>query len=98
MSEWPTPPVPPDEFARPPRLGRRYSRSMGPDPANLARLGSSLPPSDPQPEVGMLLDAARDLASTLDLHPLLELLLDHLGRVVEYAGTAILTLDDAGDE
>ena len=30
-------------------------------------------------EVGALLDAARDLASTLELRPLLELLLDHLG-------------------
>ncbi|HLH27107.1 MAG TPA: GAF domain-containing sensor histidine kinase [Chloroflexota bacterium] len=49
------------------------------------------------PEVGALLDAARDLASTLELHPLLELLLDHLGMVVNYSGTAILVLDPAGE-
>jgi signal transduction histidine kinase len=49
------------------------------------------------PEVGALLDAARDLASTLELHPLLELLLDHLGTVVDYRGTAILTLNEVGD-
>src|SRR5688572_12486122 len=63
-------------------------------------------PSLPQPdllhqalpaEVRALLDAARDLASTLELRPLLDLLLDHLGRVVEYSGTAILSLNEAGD-
>ena len=48
-------------------------------------------------EVGALLEAARDLASTLELRPLLELLLDHLRSVVDYAGTAILELDDAGE-
>ncbi len=49
------------------------------------------------PEVAALLDAARDLASTLELRPLLELLLDHLGTVVDYTGTAILVLDPAGE-
>ncbi len=49
------------------------------------------------PEVCTLLDAARDLASTLELHPLLELLLDHLRVVVDYTGTAILVLDEAGE-
>jgi signal transduction histidine kinase len=44
--------------------------------------------------VGALLDVVRDLASTLELHPLLELLLDHLRTLVEYAGTAILVLED----
>jgi signal transduction histidine kinase len=48
------------------------------------------------PEVAALLDAARDLASTLELPRLLELLLDHLNALVGYAGTAILVLE--GDE
>jgi GAF domain-containing protein len=47
------------------------------------------------PEVGALLDAARDLASTLELKPLLNVLLDHLKRVVDYAGTSIWELDGA---
>jgi nitrate/nitrite-specific signal transduction histidine kinase len=45
-------------------------------------------------EVVTLLDAARDLASTLELRPLLELLLDHLKALVGYVGTAILVLED----
>lgn len=49
------------------------------------------------PEVGALLEAARDLASTVDLRPLLEKLLDRLGTVVDYAGTAILVPDEAGE-
>lgn len=48
-------------------------------------------------EVEALLDAARDLASTLELRPLLELLLDHLGSAVDYSGTAILVLDPSGE-
>ena len=44
-------------------------------------------------EVAALLDAARDLASTLELRPLLELLLDHLRDLVGYVGTAILILE-----
>jgi len=44
-------------------------------------------------EVAALLDAARDLASTLELPSLLELLLDHLHALVGYAGTAILVLE-----
>ncbi len=48
-------------------------------------------------EVTALLDAARDLASTLEQRPLLELLLDHLSRLVDYTGTAILSLSEAGD-
>jgi hypothetical protein len=48
------------------------------------------------PEVGALLDAARDLASTLELRPLLEVLLDHLKHLVDYAGTSIWRLE--GDE
>src|SRR5919202_1561161 len=52
--------------------------------------------TDLGPEVGALLDAARDLASTLELRPLLEVLLDHLKRLVDYAGTSIWQLE--GDE
>ena len=52
--------------------------------------------ADVGPEVGALLDAARDLASTLELRPLLEVLLDHLKRLVDYAGTSIWELQ--GDE
>jgi hypothetical protein len=48
----------------------------------------------PSEVVGSLLDAARDLASTLELRPLLELLLDHLRALVGYVGTAILILED----
>jgi hypothetical protein len=36
------------------------------------------------PEVGALFDAARDLAPTPELRPLLELLLDQLGTVVDF--------------
>ena len=43
--------------------------------------------------VTTLLDVVRDLASTLELHPLLELLLDHLRTLVDYTGTAILVLE-----
>jgi signal transduction histidine kinase len=46
-----------------------------------------------QAEVAALLDAARDLASTLELRPLLEVLLDHLKRLVDYAGTSIWEVD-----
>jgi signal transduction histidine kinase len=45
------------------------------------------------PEVGALLDAARDLASTRELRPLLEVLLDHLKRLVDYTGTSIWELE-----
>ncbi|MBV9601611.1 MAG: GAF domain-containing sensor histidine kinase [Chloroflexi bacterium] len=47
-------------------------------------------------EVAALLDAARDLASTLELPRLLEVLLDHMKRLVDYAGTSIWELQ--GDE
>jgi signal transduction histidine kinase len=45
-------------------------------------------------EVLTLLDAARDLASTLELEALLEVLLDHLNALVGYVGTAILVRED----
>jgi GAF domain-containing protein len=51
-------------------------------------------PATQHAEVAALLDAARDLASTLELRPLLELLLDHLNALVGYVGTAILVLED----
>lgn len=43
-------------------------------------------------EVEALLDAARDLASALDLPRLLEVLLDHMKRLVDYSGTSIWEL------
>ena len=64
-----------------------------------ARLTTDIDPPAPRtslaslgPEVGALLDAARDLASTLELRPLLDVLLDHLKRLVDYAGTSIWEL------
>jgi signal transduction histidine kinase len=51
------------------------------------------PPRGRPAAVATLLDVVRDLASTLELHPLLELLLDHLRTLVDYTGTAILVLD-----
>ena len=42
-------------------------------------------------DLSLLLDISRGVASTLDLKPLLELILDHLKTVVDYTGTAILT-------
>jgi signal transduction histidine kinase len=42
-------------------------------------------------ELSLLLDISRGVASTLDLKPLLELILDHLKTVVDYDGTAIMT-------
>ncbi len=44
-------------------------------------------------ELSLLLDISRGVASTLDLKPLLELILDHLKTVVDYSGTAIMTRD-----
>jgi signal transduction histidine kinase len=42
-------------------------------------------------ELSLLLDITRGVTSTLDLKPLLELILDHLKTIVDYAGTAIMT-------
>jgi signal transduction histidine kinase len=44
-------------------------------------------------EMAALVDAARDLASTLELRPLLDVMLDHLKRLVDHAGTSIWELD-----
>jgi len=45
-------------------------------------------------QLSTLLDVSHNLSSTLDLDALLELVLDQLGTVVEYAGASILTLED----
>ncbi|MGC9333851.1 MAG: GAF domain-containing protein [Anaerolineae bacterium] len=45
-------------------------------------------------ELSTLLDVSHNVSSTLDLDTLLDTVLDQLGTVVEYAGAAILTLDD----
>jgi PAS domain S-box-containing protein len=44
-------------------------------------------------ELSLLLDISRNVTTTLELQPLLELILDQLRTVVEYTGTAILALD-----
>ncbi len=47
-------------------------------------------------ELSLLLEISRNVASTLELQPLLELILDQLKSVIDYTGTAVLTLD--GDD
>lgn len=47
-------------------------------------------------ELSLLLEISRNVASTLELQPLLELILDQLKSVVDSTGTAVLTLE--GDE
>jgi PAS domain S-box-containing protein len=47
-------------------------------------------------ELTTLLDISHTVASTLELEPLLDLILDQLKRAVEYTGSAILALD--GDD
>ncbi|NOZ28570.1 MAG: GAF domain-containing protein [Chloroflexi bacterium] len=44
-------------------------------------------------ELSTLLQISRDMASTLELEPLLGLVLDQLRAVVEYSGASIMTLD-----
>jgi signal transduction histidine kinase len=44
-------------------------------------------------EMAALVDAARDLASTLELPALLDVMLDHMRRLVDHAGTSIWELD-----
>jgi hypothetical protein len=48
-------------------------------------------------ELETLLGVSPSIASTLDMNPLTDGVLDALGSVVDYTGTAILTLDDTGD-
>jgi len=45
-----------------------------------------------------LLDVSRGLASTLELHPLLELVLDSVGVIVPYTDAMILLLEGEGEE
>jgi PAS domain S-box-containing protein len=45
-----------------------------------------------------LLDVSRGLASTLELHPLLELVLDSIGVIVPYTDAMILLLEGEGEE
>jgi PAS domain S-box-containing protein len=47
-------------------------------------------------ELSMLLDVSANIASTLDLPPLLELVLEQLQQVVQYDGASVLILE--GDE
>ncbi len=47
-------------------------------------------------ELSLLLDISRNVTSTLELKPLLELILDQLRTVVPYTGTAVLTIE--GDD
>jgi signal transduction histidine kinase len=47
-------------------------------------------------ELSLLLDIGRNVASTLELRPLLELILEQLRTVIPYTGTAVLTKD--GDD
>jgi len=44
-------------------------------------------------ELSLLLDISRNVASNLELKPLLELILDQLRTVIPYTGTAVLTVD-----
>ena len=45
-------------------------------------------------ELSALLDVSRNVASTLELRPLLALILNQLSTVVDYSGAAIITLED----
>lgn len=45
-------------------------------------------------ELSTVLEVAHTVASTLDLRPLLGLILDHLKSIVDYSGATIQTLDD----
>lgn len=45
-------------------------------------------------ELSALLDVSRNVASTLELRPLLELILNQLKTVVDYSGATIVTLQD----
>jgi signal transduction histidine kinase len=47
-------------------------------------------------ELSLLLDISRNVASTLELRPLLELILEQLQTVIPYTGTAVLTIE--GDD
>ncbi len=51
-------------------------------------------PTDEAHELAVLLDVARSVASTLELGPLLRLILDQLKHVADYSGAGIWMLDD----
>ena len=46
---------------------------------------------------GMLLDITHDAAATLELQPLVGLILDRVKEVVDYTGAALFVLDDSGE-
>jgi signal transduction histidine kinase len=48
-------------------------------------------------ELASLLTVSRSVASTLQMQPLLDAILDALGKVVDYSGAVIFTLDDEQD-
>lgn len=48
-------------------------------------------------ELRFLLDIAHDAAATLEVRPLVALILDRVKNVVEYVGAALFVLDDDGD-
>jgi len=48
-------------------------------------------------ELRMLLDITHDAAATLDLQPLVGLILDRVKEVVDYTGAALFVLDDSGE-
>ena len=52
---------------------------------------------DRSTELASLLTVSRSVASTLEMQPLLDTILDALGKVVDYNGAVIFTLDDTQD-
>jgi len=48
-------------------------------------------------ELRMLLDITHDAAATLDLQPLVGLILDRVKEVVDYTGAALFVLEDSGE-
>jgi transcriptional regulator with GAF, ATPase, and Fis domain len=48
-------------------------------------------------ELASLLTVSRSVASTLEMQPLLDAILDALGKVVDYSGAIIFTLNDTQD-
>ena len=48
-------------------------------------------------ELGVLLEVSRSVASRLEMGLVLDTVLDALGSVVDYSGTAILSLNEAGE-
>ncbi len=71
------------------------------DDAEPGILGLLIPPTRPQEllseshELSTLLDISQSIASTLELEPLLDLILDQFKALVAYDGAAVLTVDEA---